>query len=538
MADSLPARVLGVAARSQDYARGLWRRIAEPVRFLWSLSALISKAFSSLAGAISSILRIRGFFARISLPMFSPIPLLPAWLGRAGRTQEPEAEDELPRYGPSFLVRISATRKLAADVARRTHARAPKFLIPPLPVAVPREIATEPPGPTLGEGRGLGPTQADAPRKRAVPTGSKPSGPAIRIARPLFLPAVAAAAPLALPVARAARYVSEAASPFEGRHAAPQTRRGHVRGRTSDVAPLRRLGPRPIPPHELTPAESASVGIPRGGKGALRPGSPADLGATRMGAPTPEPAQPPLTSALQSAPDGKKLAHLDAAPGPRGSPMRHEGIQVSALSAIAHIEGGTAEILRYLSRTVGSEPCTLASALEVSLFPIREILARARLAEILPMATLATYSLVTAPSLEQAYAASSMAMIGAQAIESVRQALRSVGASALLSQPSWVIGSLGYRPTYGPLGATALRQTAVVGAPEPSLGTRSWKLGTPVIRPSLRTVTPESPRTLNVTLLSGEAQEEDLRDLERKISRILSDQIRRHYGTTRLQEAF
>jgi hypothetical protein len=57
----------------------------------------------------------------------------------------------------------------------------------------------------------------------------------------------------------------------------------------------------------------------------------------------------------------------------------------------------------------------------------------------------------------------------------------------------------------------------------------------PLIQPKLRTLTPEVPRTLNVTV-SGETPEDDLRVLERKISKILSDQVRRYYGTARLEE--
>jgi hypothetical protein len=53
--------------------------------------------------------------------------------------------------------------------------------------------------------------------------------------------------------------------------------------------------------------------------------------------------------------------------------------------------------------------------------------------------------------------------------------------------------------------------------------------------PSARTMPVTSPiqNVVNLTV-SAESTEEDLRDLERKISRILSEQISRYYGSTRI----
>jgi hypothetical protein len=51
--------------------------------------------------------------------------------------------------------------------------------------------------------------------------------------------------------------------------------------------------------------------------------------------------------------------------------------------------------------------------------------------------------------------------------------------------------------------------------------------------PRLSQVSPPTQNTFNITI-SAESAEEDLRDLERKINKILSEQIRRHYGSTRI----
>ncbi len=54
-------------------------------------------------------------------------------------------------------------------------------------------------------------------------------------------------------------------------------------------------------------------------------------------------------------------------------------------------------------------------------------------------------------------------------------------------------------------------------------------------RPVLRPVRPTRERDVNL-VVSGEVQEEDLRDLERKISRIMTEQVRRHYGHISFEE--
>jgi len=51
--------------------------------------------------------------------------------------------------------------------------------------------------------------------------------------------------------------------------------------------------------------------------------------------------------------------------------------------------------------------------------------------------------------------------------------------------------------------------------------------------PRLSPVSPATQNAFNITI-SAESAEEDLRDLERKISKILSEQIRRHYGSPRI----
>lgn len=102
---------------------------------------------------------------------------------------------------------------------------------------------------------------------------------------------------------------------------------------------------------------------------------------------------------------------------------------------------------------------------------------------------------------------------------------------------------LGELSAFGPIGTTTLSAGAggrLARAPTllPTLQPHvPHVLSTPIARapspPKLRPISPTIQNTFNITI-SAEEAEEDLRDLERKVAQILSDQIRRYYGSMRL----
>jgi len=95
------------------------------------------------------------------------------------------------------------------------------------------------------------------------------------------------------------------------------------------------------------------------------------------------------------------------------------------------------------------------------------------------------------------------------------------------------LGELG---AFGPIRVTMLDKLAAAAPAFPPT-VEPYSPGFPST-PPLSRPSPSSPtvqNTFNITI-SGESTEEDLRDLERKISKILSEQIRRHYGSTRFEE--
>jgi hypothetical protein len=93
------------------------------------------------------------------------------------------------------------------------------------------------------------------------------------------------------------------------------------------------------------------------------------------------------------------------------------------------------------------------------------------------------------------------------------------------------LGELG---AFGPIRTTMLGKLAAA-APAFSPTLEPYAPGIPSAPPPARLwpVSPTIQNTFNITV-SAESTEEDLRDLERKISQILSEQIRRYYGSTRI----
>ncbi len=88
--------------------------------------------------------------------------------------------------------------------------------------------------------------------------------------------------------------------------------------------------------------------------------------------------------------------------------------------------------------------------------------------------------------------------------------------------------------TFGPIRPTILGKLAAPTTPfSPPLEPYAPGIPSPPrhVRPA--SVSPAIQNTFNITI-SAESAEEDLRDLERKISRILSEQIRRYYGSPRV----
>jgi len=93
------------------------------------------------------------------------------------------------------------------------------------------------------------------------------------------------------------------------------------------------------------------------------------------------------------------------------------------------------------------------------------------------------------------------------------------------------LGELG---AFGPIRTTMLTKLAKA-APALLPTLEPFVPGVPSVPPPPARVSPVGPtiqNTFNLTI-SAESAEEDLRDLERKVSRILSEQIRRYYGSTR-----
>jgi len=529
-------KLLGLAARSQNYARRLWGTGIDASVFIASISALLSSAFSSLAQAVSRVLRIRGLVTETSLARFSPMPVSTTWPMPGRPPEEPQAQMDLGRYNVSFLVRVSGTRTAAMSVARRVHARAPRPSFAPLPVAFPAAVRRGAPSPVYEEPL--------APPGRWTPDQAKPAGvlparkprvAAPRSALPLFAPAIAAAASLVMPVAEAAQFPPGGTTPSGEQALFPQRSRTRFpAGRPSTARPLPRLEtgspgqpsmpevsarasalttnpssrPRPVETAPAMPPTVTEAGL---GTGQGTPGLP----PTRY---IPLGAQPtPQTEAMQRRVEGAApascsvVALLAAAAGPQVYPVVARALAGQFSRALPSMEA------RLLETPVLGEQAPLAQALFAGVAPPES----KRAAEMASSTYFATLS--------------GMATVGSEARAAVQEALLSGAGGTQAGRYMQMSQVPGYAPLPSPLGPVLLARAATPGVAPSSV--EAYPLGRPAppIQPKLRTLTPEVPRTLNVTV-SGETPEEDLRDLERKISKILSDQVRRYYGTARLEE--
>lgn len=530
------AKLLGLVARSQNYARRLWGTGIDTSAFIASISTLLSSALGSMAEAVSRVLRMRGLVSETSLARFSPMPVSTTWPVPGRPSEEPHAQMDLGRYNVSFLVRVSAARTAAMGVARTVHARAPRPSFAPLPIAFPAAIGRGPPSPVYEEP--LAPPGTRTP-DQAKPAGALPARrrrvAAPRSALPLFAPAIAAAASLVMPIAEAAQFPPSGTTPPDEQALVPQRSRTRFPAeRPSTARPLRRLEtPSPGkhsmarvparasalttgPSSRLGPVETAPEMPPSGtqaepGTGQATPGLPPTRYIPLGAQPTPqtEARQWPVEGATPAS--SSVIALLAAAAAPQVYPLLAMAQAGQFWRALPLMEAGLIEPL------VPEERAPLAQALSGGVAP-PESTRPAELAS-------STYF----PTL------SGMATVGNEARTAVREALLSVAGGTEAWKYIQMAQVPGYAPLPGPSGPVLLARAATPGVAQPSA--EAYPLGRPAppIQPKLRTLAPEVPRALNVSV-SGETPEENLRELEKKISRILSDQIRRYYGTARLEE--
>jgi len=508
---------------SQRYVRMLWERGLDVSRFTSSISSLFTSLFSALSRVVARALSVSMATRRISIVRLASLPPMRLW----PRTEEAyEGEGPAPELGRvnlSLLFRVSVARRIASNLARRISPLTGFKPVPLYPMAQTWET--------------------DEPAVEATPLG-KPSLPLSHMLTTLSggleasvtepvrtLESVASrvrpsqtVAPLGTGAVYRVGGVLSIAAAGTGLFRTPIQPIGQ---KEPSRTPLRAVyGAAPSPPESTEPAEAALARTDGGARGV----SPLAAAAAALFLPF---------SRLSSPPEA-----LEESPRPAiGSEIQASTTRSLAPAATSPFEK-TAGLTTVEGKKVGTEAVmnpVLAPTLAVAELEaiVGEALTKA-------MTSLAAQPGETGapilPTPGETYQEAHVTPVEAAApptteplpVRGLFPPEIGLGLLDLTRRMQLVelpyIKAIGEAAAQGPertplLGSLALPASMIseAGPPAPKQPQR------PPAPERLRPVTPTVQSDLRITV-SGEAPEEDLRDLERKISKILSEQIRRHYG--------
>lgn len=503
---------------TQRHVKRLWEIGVDISRFNASVSRMFSSIFTTLAGAITRLSRMGSAMGELSLTRLATLPSFSLW-SRSARTEEVQTPIPLGRVGASVLFRVSVARKIATDLSRKIALKAPVPALSPVPlplagmelqgeevtgtgVTAPAEEPIQPVSRTVTDLR----RRLESHLTRPI-TGitSVAKGPTRRISA--LAPALAAAA-FMTPVLGARQPSAEPSSIL------------------GEGGPLGKEGPSAQPGEEEVQAEAppsrkapllaaAALAVPLA---RLRPGAAAQMkDIARISPPAPEPldVSRPEATAPSGVPSHEAGMLEEGGPRPSEGLKRVETAAFAPSIAVSEIESFIGrELLPAISAVSGR-------SLQVSR-PTAVYAEPAEPSQPRPMLPVMT-------------AASGIVAIESLIREGMDRGLISLTSEATLAQSSYA-GALGQFAVSGPPRISALGELAVPSTPPPVPERESPRIS-PVRAPAprLRPVTPTIQKDINITV-SGEAPEEDLRDLERKISRIMEEQVRRYYGYVRFEE--
>ncbi len=507
----LMARPVRLMGSSLSCVRSLLQVGVDVSSLLSSLTAYFSRILGSVAGVIYSILEVGGKVGQLSITRFETLPILDLWsAGARGEAEQPP--EPLGRMIASFSFRVSLARRKAILAAGGVSAQAARLATFPtqIPLLGPISSPEIQPGSAIAAERPKGVSANLAEMSKVV---------GVRLARPMRATASAS---------RAAR-AKMGLVPFVGpAPLGPQ--------------PTRTLpGPAEIGeahPTEAAPASSPSMRV-RADQASerSRPRRQRILAPMALGMIGPVKALPPSRRPRWAQPrqlprsigEPREISPVRAA---EGEPTRKTtrfypkpSVMESALKRVlpaASAASLLAAITRFEPGHAGGPPEPVLGEAPVTIpSPITAVR---------PEGTAPGERIVLQPSHEVAAA---LGRIEALVSQTMKAVLLPLAAAAQLAPPT-------VHPLAGP--PISLPRGSLIGPPGPAQEAliveepaRHFHPQLERPRPRLRPISPTVQSDIRVTV-SGET-EEDLRDLEKKISRILSEQVRRYYGYAGFEEA-
>ncbi len=501
-------RPIRIAAATRRYLGKLWELGVDTRAFSMSLSNMLSTAFSTIAGAVSRAITIGSRLNEMSFSGFAPLP--PFSIRSRGQRQEEELPEPggLGRVGVSLMFRVSVARRIASELARRVStATTEAGLLQSRSLAAIGGERLGYPGP-LSALATEGSTPSTEIRREVKPFPARIEAPVAvsvegtqKAGRMAAVAAQAGAAPMMLAIP------SAFAEPAAGR-AVTQEEEPPETGETARLRPVGGTAGSPLA------VAAASLVMPVARLATAEAARADGTGGPQTIVPT------------ASAREGTRAIRT---PGERGTPEA----------------GGEAE-----EREEGREPLVpihgmLTPSLAVARLqaamvsgpiqpPVPLVEEDLGATEVSPVAPLAAGAATAPVQVEGgAQAIPSLIPLETMIAEKLRESFASVsqqirGTQSRYLEPLTAISASG-PPRVETLGEIATPDTGPPAPAEPAIRTQ------PPARTPLRPVTATEKRDLNI-VVSGEVADDDLRDLERKISRILSDQVRRYYGYASFEE--
>ena len=549
-----------LAKSSRQYIERFWKKGIDVSKFSASIASLFSSVLNRMVKTVVRVVSFNRGIHELFLTRFMFLPPFGLWSRKVTPPEEEYFPTEMGRANVSFLFNVTVARKTAAELARRVAAKTPKPALLPRPAPLPEaELIEE----TVGEPAETVPhIVADlqsrfesklAPSIKGVASALQEYGrqailpvPLLVMPRPLLAGPARLEGPPSHPlVTPPEKEMPEVGLPERPLHARvvslrPEAVRSfrYATGLPSivlerEIPILKRMAAFSLvsPPKPPPPSIEPSYRYPR--LATLPPMRPSQIGQAL------EEVSPSLSSWIYGVSEILRGTALSLSAVPVAASTAERVVTETLVQPVSGLEAprtlGTQEpVSPYLAP---SRPETGVGRTEVEAFRLPAIVASLIVALSQRYPLLETAAPGRMPEVKTF--SKLPTVIALAAAESLIAQRLQHESSALIREMQVARSSYGER--LGELGASGPIRTTMLGklataAPSLLSTLEPYAPGISSVPPPPARLGPVSPsvqNTFNITI-SAESAEEDLRDLERKINRILSEQMRRYYGSTRI----
>jgi hypothetical protein len=122
-----------LARKSRKYIKRLWRIRIDVTNFSASIHSLFMSIFTALFETVTQVASVSRAISKLTLNKVRFLPPLDLWFREVVKPQEDYIPTEMGRTNVSFLNKVNIARRTAARLSRRVIAKPPQLAFTPLP---------------------------------------------------------------------------------------------------------------------------------------------------------------------------------------------------------------------------------------------------------------------------------------------------------------------------------------------------------------------------------------------------------------------